>query len=223
MRPKFRIISDQELKNEINIIDYMGDLCGNNLYVNKVIFIEDDLKIVGNLTMEYINELDSQADFMLIKGNLIINGDMNPLEETFPNMLVLGNMLANNIQNGEELVVINGNVMVTNLIFGNYNHGALKVNGTVTAKYVINNDHMMLLPNLFATYIISPFLNKANAKSDLLPYNMFKEDILEKTQNDYLTQEEGWNPESNQYENMMVVDIDKLALDIKQNMNIFGS
>jgi hypothetical protein len=35
MTSTFKIISEQELQTEINIIDYIGDLCDNSLYFDK--------------------------------------------------------------------------------------------------------------------------------------------------------------------------------------------
>ncbi len=223
MKAEFKIISGEDLKNEIDIIDYMGDLCDNSLYVGKVIFIDGDLEIDGDFTFKKVTELDSAADFMLIKGNLVVNGDMNPLEETFPNILVLGDMSANNLQNGEELLMVNGNVTVKNLLSGSYSHGGLKVNGTVTAKYIINNEHIMLLPNIKANYTINPLEDKeeVDVEYDPLPYNLFKKDLLEKLSNEYLTQIESFNWDTNTSENEIIVDVEKLVLAIKQGEDFF--
>ncbi len=223
MKATFKIISGEDLKNEIDIIDYMGDLCDNSLYVGKVIFIDGDLEVDGDFTFKKVTELDSVADFMLIKGNLVVNGDMNPLEETFPNILVLGDMFANNIQSGEELLMVNGNVSVKNMLSGSYSHGGLKVNGTVTAKYIINNEHMMLLPNVKANYVINPIddLDDIDVEYDPLPYNYFKKDLLEKLESEYLTQIASWDWDANVPVNKVMVDVEKLVVAIKQEIKFF--
>ncbi|MEM9686125.1 MAG: hypothetical protein AAF934_04305 [Bacteroidota bacterium] len=209
MSTNFSIITNEMFRKEVDIKKHMGDLFDTELYIGSVIAVDGDFVVDGNLTLDDIDKMDSVADFIYINGNLIVNGDMNPNEETFPNILVLGNLFAHNVQNGEELVMINGNAKVENMIYGKYAHGALKINGSVTAKYIINYDHMMLLPNIEAKYVMAPFKDDSDhdPSYDSLHYNLFKKELLEKVKEEYIIQDE--------------INMDKLVLDIKKSKKIF--
>ncbi len=209
MKPKFEILTEEKFKNKINAIEYIGELCDNQLYIEKVIYIEGNYEVNGNFTNENITELEEEADFLFIGGNLVVNGNFNPDEETFPNILIMGNLVAKNIQNGEELIVINGDVKVENMIYGSYNHGGIKINGKTSTKYLINYDHWMIIPNLKAELVICTFEDEdeIDADFDKLKYDIFKTDLLEKVKIEYIDQEE--------------VDIEKMVLDIKNQKNVF--
>ena len=179
-----------------------------DLYIDNIIYVNDDLEINGDFTLDSIHKMDDRSDFIFIRGNLVINGDMNPKKQTLPNILVLGNLIANNIENGEELVTVNGDLRIKNLICGTFNHGALKVIGETTAKYIINYDHLMLLPNSKATHIINAY--KTSSK-DLLEYDLYKNDLLTKAKEKYIISEHDY----------VSIKIDELALDIKKGKTIF--
>lgn len=210
MNMEFKRITGEELKSKVNILDYLGELCDNELYVGTAIFVDGDYETDGDFTNDTLAQWDpnQEADFLLINGNLSVNGNFNPGEETFPNIVILGNLTADNLQNGEELVAVNGDLTVKNMIYGSYNHGGMIVNGTTTATYVINYDHQMIIPNLHAELAVNAYRDDVNPRYDQVSYNMLKTELLEKVKAEYLSDYGG-------------VDMDKLVLDLRNEITVF--
>ena len=79
---------------------------------------------------------------IIVTGNLIVTGSIINMEMDYGKFLfVLGNVKVKNIDKAGSEFYFAGNCQVENVIYGFYNHGSLKVNGEVGAKYIINDDH----------------------------------------------------------------------------------
>lgn len=174
MKQNLKIIDGKNVSKELDYNARFGELCGHNLYVEKAIIHEGDIQIDGDLTANFFNQIDETADLMIIKGSLTIKGDMNPLEETFPNIIVEENMIATNFQHGEEIIAINGDLNIKNLLFGRYPEGGLKVNGTTTAKYIINDDHYMIFSEVITDFFISSYGPKEFEHKNYVNFNEFE-------------------------------------------------
>lgn len=219
MKHNFTIVSGSKLKKSVDIIHYIGALCDDDLHVEKAIVYEGDLNVDGNLTADFFYSLNEEADFFLLKGNLTISGDFNPDEETFPNMLILGNLKATNFQNGEELVAVSENATIENLLCGRYSHGGLKVDGKTTAKYVINEEHLIILPNLKADFVIAAGI--VDEEENNINYTLSGKFLLEKVNENLITEGDYYDSASNSWERGNVVDVDLLIEQIKQNKEVF--
>lgn len=203
MSKNVKKINGEELTKTYDIIKYIGALCDNDLFVETASVYDGDIVIDGDLTADFF---DGDVDFVLVNGNLTVNGDINPDEETFPNLLILGNLSGNNLQNGEELVAISGNLDIKYVINTTYNSGGLKVDGKTKAQYLINNDHWLILPNLEVAFKI--LVSNDEQIDDAIEYDILKSDFIEKVQPKYLI--EGVD-----------VNMPQLIQDVKKGKEVF--
>lgn len=203
MKENMKKYSGGELNELYDILKHIGALCDNDLFVEKASVYKGDVVVDGDLTADFF---EGDVDFALIDGNLIVNGDINPDEETFPNLLILGNLSGNNLQNGEELVAISGNLNIKNMIYATYNSGGLKVDGKTTAQFLINHDHWLIMPNVEVAYKILPYNDEQ--MDDAIQYNMLKSDFIEKLHPNYLIDGDD-------------IDMPHLIQDIKEGKEIF--
>jgi hypothetical protein len=76
---------------------------------------------------------------LFLTGNLSIQGNLSDWDES-SNIIILGNMVATNMSSSGE-VVVGGNLKVDNILHLHRNDHALRVEGDISCRYLINNDH----------------------------------------------------------------------------------
>ncbi|TWV93632.1 hypothetical protein [Chitinophaga pinensis] len=82
------------------------------------------------------------ADLLvLVNGNLTVKGDISLGEESFPCLFVRGNVKCDVLYSGSEFIHITGNADIKYALDGNYNDGAITIEGITSVPYVLNSDH----------------------------------------------------------------------------------
>ncbi len=105
-----------------------------------VYFFQDDKVISGDFELDTFQD-DETLGFVFAK-NLTIEGDLLQMEMNFgPHLLVIGNLAANHIDKSGSHIEVLGDCTVKGLIYGYYNDGSFKVDGTVSAPYIFSFDH----------------------------------------------------------------------------------
>ncbi len=116
-----------------------------DLVSQKIRFINGDCEVTGDLVLE-LGEGFVEEDGIIVKGNLKVTGNIiNKSTDYGPFLFVTGNVTAKNLIAGGSEVVVLGNVTVTGVIFGFYNHGRIKITGKTKAKAIIASDHVVEL------------------------------------------------------------------------------
>ena len=79
---------------------------------------------------------------ILVEGNLTIGGHIyNEETDAATGLIVLGDLTAKNIVAGGQEIYVNGNLAVSELFWGDYNHGMLTVKGSITVHTFIATDY----------------------------------------------------------------------------------
>jgi tetratricopeptide (TPR) repeat protein len=101
--------------------------------------------IEGDVTFDSIN-LDNPTQFddtcwiHVFTGNLTVTGAIyNDNTDGAHGLIVLGNLHAKNIAIGGQETYVRGDLIVEELLCGSYNHGEMKVDGSVRAKLLISD------------------------------------------------------------------------------------
>lgn len=203
MSLKYNLITGNQFKEKIDIKAFMKTdelfeaLFSGAQNYKDVITIQGDFIFDGNLTnlalQDILGDIEEKDEILhvYIDGNLVVHGDMNPEQETLPNIFVTGDLYADNIENGEHLVIIGGDMHIKNMVFCQYNHGVLHVHGATTAKYIINYDHEMRLNNIKTGLVVNAYLDRSDHQPEYnpMPYTMFKDDLVEKLKPEYITKD----------------------------------
>jgi hypothetical protein len=108
---------------------------------------------------------------ILIKGNLFVNDIFNEDTDGGTGLVVLGNIEADIVVGGQE-IYITGNLLVRQLFWGDYNHGNLRIAGTLDAKIFIDT----------GDYAVPDFVCNKGPKSHI-EYHF--SDEIETADNDY--------------------------------------
>lgn len=116
---------------------------------NLVLYFEKGLTIDGDLTADLARQmLEDQeepaeiADLLVfVNGNLTVKGDISLGEESFPCLFVRGNVKCDVLYSGSEFIHITGNADIKFALDGNYNDGAITIEGITSVPYVLNSDH----------------------------------------------------------------------------------
>lgn len=120
----------------------------NRLDHNRVIYVEGDFTINGNLTSDWaeatLEELGEDTDLssvlIMINGNLTVEGDIN-IGDYHPLLVVTGNVHCNVLKSGDDTIHISGDAHIKYAFYGNYNDGSITIGGTTYVPYVLNSDH----------------------------------------------------------------------------------
>lgn len=116
---------------------------------NLVLYFENGLTIDGDLNADLARKmLEDQeepaeiADLLVfVNGNLTVKGDISLGEESFPCLFVCGNVKCDVLYSGSEFIHITGNADIKYALDGNYNDGAITIEGITSVPYVLNSDH----------------------------------------------------------------------------------
>lgn len=101
----------------------------------------------GDLTLDFLL-LDDLGDLfgeegvcsLLVQGNLNVRFLYNESTDAAVNLVVLGNLHAQNMAVGGQQIYVRGNLEVDELLWGGYNHGDLHVKGDATGKVLLLTD-----------------------------------------------------------------------------------
>jgi len=86
--------------------------------------------------------LDDDGLGFVFAHDLTIEGDLIQMEGDFgPHLIVLGSLNARSVDVGGSYIEVDHHCNAKEMIYGYYNHGVLKINGTVSAKYIISEDY----------------------------------------------------------------------------------
>lgn len=120
----------------------------NNLDHDRVIFVDGDITIKGNLSADWavavLEELKEDtylgSVLIMINGNLTVEGDIN-IGDYHPVLLVLGNVHCDVLKSGDDTIHITGDAHIKYAFYGCYNDGTINIDGTTYVPYVLNSDH----------------------------------------------------------------------------------
>ena len=118
-----------------------------NVRFNIVMLFEGDVTIMGDLDYEWFKETMKQHNkevgtaLILIKGDLFVKGTISPGGDSFPYLLVIGNVHCEVLKSYDECIEITGDADITYVLDGNYNHGSIVIYGITRVPYIINSGH----------------------------------------------------------------------------------
>lgn len=126
-----------------------------------VLCFEGDLEINGDLDEKWVVGVLKENSFpeetadllMLVKGSLTVHGDITPGADSYPCLMVVGNVTCEVIKSYDEIIHITGDADVKYAIDGNYNHGSITIEGATRVPYVLNSDHSTTLNPVNAVLI----------------------------------------------------------------------
>jgi Leucine-rich repeat (LRR) protein len=116
---------------------------------DKIILLDGHAFIDGDLNQEWAAKtlealgVDPGLDdtLILVNGTLTVAGAIKPSDESFPFLLVLGNVQCDVLQSYDECIHITGDADITYAFDGNYNDGSIVIEGKTRVPYVLNSDH----------------------------------------------------------------------------------
>lgn len=116
---------------------------------DKIILLDGDTYIDGDLNQEWTEktlealgeEPGVDSSLIVVNGNLTVAGAINPSNESFPFLLVLGNVQCDVLLSYDEYIHITGDADITYAFNGNYNDGGIVIEGKTRTPYVLNSDH----------------------------------------------------------------------------------
>ena len=119
----------------------------------KIIFFDGNAFIDGDLNQEWAektladlgSEPDLDSTLILVNGTLTVAGTIHPSEDSFPFLLVLGNVQCDVLLSYDECIHITGDADITYAFDGNYNDGSIVIEGKTRVPYVLNSDHSSTL------------------------------------------------------------------------------
>ncbi len=134
------------LPHDCLYIDYHGAYS-----MVKVIVVEGDWDITEPLDLDEIeylfpeyNPSDNDEDlplFILVTGNMRANNIYNAEIDVSCGLVVLGNLTAKNIVVGGQQIYVAGDLNVSGLYWGDYNHGELRVKGEINIRVFLETDY----------------------------------------------------------------------------------
>lgn len=98
--------------------------------------------VLDHLLLDEISGLVGEEGVysLLVLGNLTVRYIYNESTDGAVHLVVLGNLQAQNIAVGGQVIYIQGNLLVNELCWGDYNHGDLHVKGNAAAKVLMLTD-----------------------------------------------------------------------------------
>ena len=141
------ILTAAEAKDKLDISDY--DPIGS-IEFGLVLYFGKNLTIDGDMNADWARKMltDQEEDaseaaelLVLVDGNLTVKGDISLGDESFPCLFVRGNVKCDVLYSGSEFIHITGNADIKYALDGNYNDGAITIEGVTTVPYVLNSDH----------------------------------------------------------------------------------
>ncbi|SDH41245.1 leucine-rich repeat domain-containing protein [Chitinophaga filiformis] len=145
---KPQILTLEAAKAKVDISSYgpIGEIA-----FERVLYFGTDLSVEGDLTPDWVKAVLEEhggpvevADLLvLVKGGLTVKGDIAPGEDSYPCLLVLGDVKCDVLYSGDEFIYITGNADIRYALDGNYNDGSITITGKTNVPYVLNSNHEM--------------------------------------------------------------------------------
>ncbi|MGH1339241.1 MAG: WGR domain-containing protein [Aureispira sp.] len=174
---KISFLKEEEAIERFNLAEY--DLLGSwsheaILLIDGDVFLEETLSDSTISTAFFNGEKELKQALIIINGNLTIDGDLSIYGETgYPSLLILGALRCDSLYSYDNFMYIEGDAYIKYLYSGSYNHGAIKITGTLQVPYLINSDHHSDLNPSEETILI----NKRNNSDDFFIYDYYPEDF----------------------------------------------
>ena len=109
---------------------------------NTVTLLRGRTRVAGDLALDFDGDDADGPDGTIVDGDLEVSGTIvNRDSDNGPFLLVTGNVHAKNLVAGGSEIVILGDLIVDEVIFGYYNHGSITVHGATRAKAIITEYH----------------------------------------------------------------------------------
>ncbi|HEY5922823.1 MAG TPA: hypothetical protein VIV11_14190 [Kofleriaceae bacterium] len=113
-----------------------------DLLNNIITLLRGRTRVPGDLALDFDSDDADGPDGTIVDGDLEVSGSIiNRDGNSGPFLLVTGNVHAKNLIAGGAEIVILGDLIVDEVIFGYYNHGSITVHGTTRAKAIITEYH----------------------------------------------------------------------------------
>ena len=111
-------------------------------WYEKFDLVQGPAHVAGDFILDHTADGDEGADGLIVEGDLVIDGALvNRDSDNGPCLVVTGNVRAKNVIAGGAEIVILGELIVENVIFGFYNHGSITVHGATKARAIITEYH----------------------------------------------------------------------------------
>lgn len=112
-----------------------------DIVANAITLLRGSARVAGDLALDFDGEADC-PDGSIVDGDLAVTGSIvNRDSDSGPFLLVTGNVHARNLIAGGAEIVILGDLVVDEVIFGYKNHGSITVHGATRAKAIITEYH----------------------------------------------------------------------------------
>jgi hypothetical protein len=113
-----------------------------DLLNNIITLLRGRTHVPADLALDFDSDDADGPDGTIVDGDLEVTGSIiNRDSDNGPFLLVTGNVHAKNLVAGGAEIVILGDLIVDEVIFGYYNHGSITVHGTTRAKAIITEYH----------------------------------------------------------------------------------
>lgn len=109
-----------------------------------LLFVDGDLRCPDALDLDALDALmpGANVDALVVNGNLQAGNIFNAETDASCGLVVLGNLAAHNICVGGQQVYVQGDLDVSGLYWGIYNHGCLNVRGDIRIKAFLDDDYI---------------------------------------------------------------------------------
>ena len=119
----------------------LGEHVHAELVADAITLLRGSTHVTGDLSLDFDGEADT-PDGTIVDGDLEVTGTIvNRDSDAGPFLLVTGNLRAKNLVAGGSEIVVLGDLIVDEVIFGYYNHGSITVHGATRAKAIITEYH----------------------------------------------------------------------------------
>src|ERR1044072_3438610 len=172
-----QLISLPEVKYRFDLSKYKPF---DEFSFDKIIFFDGNAFIDGDLNQEWVektlaesgSEPDPDSTLILVNGTLTVAGTIHPSDDSFPFLLVIGNVQCDVLLSYDECIHITGDADITYAFDGNYNDGSIVIEEKTRVPYVLNSDHSPTLEPQGA--IIINYYGDAN---DFFEYDYTRKDF----------------------------------------------
>ncbi|HEX5063957.1 MAG TPA: hypothetical protein VFV99_31475 [Kofleriaceae bacterium] len=136
------VVEQSQIDGIIANADYaLREHIHGDLVANAITLLRGRSHVAGDLALDFDGD-DDCPDGTIVDGDLEVSGSIiNRDSDAGPFLLVTGNVHAKNLVAGGSEIVILGDLIVDEVIFGYYNHGSITVHGTTRAKAIITEYH----------------------------------------------------------------------------------
>jgi hypothetical protein len=126
--------------------DYYKYTKNEDGYENFFIYVDGDYEI-ENLDLDnigdYFETKNKHIIAIIVNGNLKVQNIYNDETDGSCGIVTLGNLTAQNIVVGGQEIYVGGHLTVTDLYWGDYNHGSLQVVGKMDVNVLVDTDYSL--------------------------------------------------------------------------------